>query len=251
MLYIRIALIAGLFIAAPLIFWQVWLFVAPALYAKERRYAIPFVVLSSIGFIGGRGVFALRRVSADVAVLRELLERHDVVHAAHRRHVQHVHAHAAGDGGCLSDAGAGVLPRADGRRHGALDDRGSSSTPCSSSSSSPRSSRRAPTCASQMIVGVPDGRSSTSSASPSRGCSGKKKLRHWQIRRLEDCRSMRFQSATLTIFRSSQSPLPSARLQVSSSPLPSSGDRAAPRRRPSVLSRRPSGAAACRADRRP
>ena len=43
MLYIRIALIAGLFIAAPLIFWQVWLFVAPALYAKERRYAIPFV----------------------------------------------------------------------------------------------------------------------------------------------------------------------------------------------------------------
>ena len=53
MLYIRIALIAGLFIAAPLIFWQVWLFVAPALYAKERRYAIPFVVLSSIGVIAG------------------------------------------------------------------------------------------------------------------------------------------------------------------------------------------------------
>jgi sec-independent protein translocase protein TatC len=53
MLYIRIALIAGLFIAAPLIFWQVWLFVAPALYAKERRYAIPFVILSSIGTIGG------------------------------------------------------------------------------------------------------------------------------------------------------------------------------------------------------
>ena len=70
MLYIRIALIAGLFIAAPLIFWQVWLFVAPALYAKERRYAIPFVVLSSIGVHRRRGVLALRRVSADVAVLR-------------------------------------------------------------------------------------------------------------------------------------------------------------------------------------
>jgi sec-independent protein translocase protein TatC len=53
MLYIRIALIAGLLIAAPLIFWQVWLFVAPALYAKERRYAVPFVVLSSIGFLSG------------------------------------------------------------------------------------------------------------------------------------------------------------------------------------------------------
>jgi sec-independent protein translocase protein TatC len=53
MLYIRIAIIAGLFISAPLIFSQVWLFVAPALYAKERRYAIPFVVLSSIGVLAG------------------------------------------------------------------------------------------------------------------------------------------------------------------------------------------------------
>ena len=53
MLYLRIALIAGLFVAAPLIFWQVWLFVAPALYAKERRYAIPFIVLSSIGVMAG------------------------------------------------------------------------------------------------------------------------------------------------------------------------------------------------------
>ena len=53
MLYLRIAVIAGLIIATPLIFWQVWLFVAPALYAKERRYAIPFVFLSSVGFVGG------------------------------------------------------------------------------------------------------------------------------------------------------------------------------------------------------
>jgi sec-independent protein translocase protein TatC len=53
MLYIRIAVIAGLFIAAPLIFFQVWLFVAPALYQKERRYAFPFVALSSVGVISG------------------------------------------------------------------------------------------------------------------------------------------------------------------------------------------------------
>jgi sec-independent protein translocase protein TatC len=53
MLNIRIALLAGLFIGTPLIFSQVWLFVAPALYAKERRYAIPFVALSSIGFLAG------------------------------------------------------------------------------------------------------------------------------------------------------------------------------------------------------
>ena len=53
MLYLRMALIAGIVLAAPLIMWQVWLFVAPALYQKERRFAIPFVVLASAGFIGG------------------------------------------------------------------------------------------------------------------------------------------------------------------------------------------------------
>ena len=53
MLYVRLAIIAGLVIAAPLIMVQVWLFIAPALYQKERRFAIPFVLLSSIGFIGG------------------------------------------------------------------------------------------------------------------------------------------------------------------------------------------------------
>ena len=53
MLYIRIAIIAGLVIAAPLIMIQLWLFISPALFPKERRFAIPFVVLASVGFIGG------------------------------------------------------------------------------------------------------------------------------------------------------------------------------------------------------
>jgi sec-independent protein translocase protein TatC len=53
MLYIRLAIIAGLVIGAPLIMVQLWLFVAPALYKKERRFAFPFVALASIGFIGG------------------------------------------------------------------------------------------------------------------------------------------------------------------------------------------------------
>jgi sec-independent protein translocase protein TatC len=52
-LYMKIALIAGLVIAAPYIMWQVWLFIAPGLYAKEKRFAIPFIVLSTTGFVGG------------------------------------------------------------------------------------------------------------------------------------------------------------------------------------------------------
>jgi sec-independent protein translocase protein TatC len=53
MLYIRIGIIAGLIIASPLILWQVWLFVAPALYAKERRFAIPFILFATIGCFSG------------------------------------------------------------------------------------------------------------------------------------------------------------------------------------------------------
>ena len=53
MLNIKIALIAGLILASPAVFAQLWLFIAPGLYSHEKKWAIPFVVLSSIGFVGG------------------------------------------------------------------------------------------------------------------------------------------------------------------------------------------------------
>ena len=53
MLYIQIALIAGLMIASPAVMTQVWLFIAPGLYAHEKRWAIPFIVMSSVFFILG------------------------------------------------------------------------------------------------------------------------------------------------------------------------------------------------------
>jgi sec-independent protein translocase protein TatC len=52
-LYIKIAAIAGLLIASPYIMWQVWLFIAPGLYAKEKRLAIPFALGSSALFVSG------------------------------------------------------------------------------------------------------------------------------------------------------------------------------------------------------
>ena len=52
-LYIDIALIAGVILAAPVIMFQVWRFIAPALYTNEKRFAIPFVVMSSGGLVGG------------------------------------------------------------------------------------------------------------------------------------------------------------------------------------------------------
>jgi sec-independent protein translocase protein TatC len=52
-LYIQISLIMGVVLAAPWIMYQVWLFIAPGLYANEKRLAIPFVTLSTLGFVGG------------------------------------------------------------------------------------------------------------------------------------------------------------------------------------------------------
>jgi len=54
----KVALIAGLFLAAPAILWQVWRFVAPGLYEHEKKYAAPFVIVGSLLFVGG-GAFAL------------------------------------------------------------------------------------------------------------------------------------------------------------------------------------------------
>lgn len=51
--YLRLSLIAGFVFALPMIFYQLWAFVAPGLYARERRFAIPFVVSSTLLFIGG------------------------------------------------------------------------------------------------------------------------------------------------------------------------------------------------------
>ena len=53
MLYIKIALIAGLLIASPAVFAQIWLFVAPGLYSHEKKWAIPFILVSTIFFLLG------------------------------------------------------------------------------------------------------------------------------------------------------------------------------------------------------
>ena len=52
-LNIKIALIAGLILASPVVFLQLWLFVAPGLYSHEKKWAIPFVVMSSLFFVAG------------------------------------------------------------------------------------------------------------------------------------------------------------------------------------------------------
>ncbi len=54
--YLKTALMAGILLVAPFIFYQLWMFIAPGLYQKEKKYVIPFVAFSSILFVGG-GLF--------------------------------------------------------------------------------------------------------------------------------------------------------------------------------------------------
>jgi sec-independent protein translocase protein TatC len=52
-LYVSISLMAGALLAAPFILFQVWRFIAPGLYANEKKFAIPFVLLTTVGAVGG------------------------------------------------------------------------------------------------------------------------------------------------------------------------------------------------------
>jgi sec-independent protein translocase protein TatC len=52
-LYIQLSMIVGVILASPFIMYQVWMFIAPGLYQNEKKLAIPFVVLSTVGFVGG------------------------------------------------------------------------------------------------------------------------------------------------------------------------------------------------------
>jgi sec-independent protein translocase protein TatC len=57
--YFRVSMLGGATMAAPFIFYQLWSFIAPGLYSKEKRYVIPFVTLSTLLFVGG-GYFGWR-----------------------------------------------------------------------------------------------------------------------------------------------------------------------------------------------
>jgi sec-independent protein translocase protein TatC len=51
--YLKTALITGILLSSPLIFYQLWMFVAPGLYQREKKYVFPFVIFSTILFTGG------------------------------------------------------------------------------------------------------------------------------------------------------------------------------------------------------
>ena len=50
---IRIAIIGAIFLSAPVIFYQLWMFVSPGLYDREKRMVVPFAMTSAAMFLTG------------------------------------------------------------------------------------------------------------------------------------------------------------------------------------------------------
>src|SRR5215470_9202060 len=50
---LKVAAIAGVFVASPVILYQVWRFVAPGLHQHEKWYVVPFVIFGTLFFLGG------------------------------------------------------------------------------------------------------------------------------------------------------------------------------------------------------
>lgn len=50
---LKVALIAGIFLASPVIFYQLWQFVVPGLYESEKKFARPFVFCATLFFVSG------------------------------------------------------------------------------------------------------------------------------------------------------------------------------------------------------
>jgi sec-independent protein translocase protein TatC len=53
LMYFRVALLAGTVLASPILIWQIWLFVSPALYRREKKWVLPFVGFGVLFFLSG------------------------------------------------------------------------------------------------------------------------------------------------------------------------------------------------------
>lgn len=60
-LYLKISLLAGLFLTSPFVLYQVWMFISPGLYRNEKRYVVPFMSSSILLFTAG-GYFGYKIV---------------------------------------------------------------------------------------------------------------------------------------------------------------------------------------------
>lgn len=52
-IYLKTSFLSGILLTSPMIFYHIWMFIAPGLYKNEKQYIIPFIISSTILFVGG------------------------------------------------------------------------------------------------------------------------------------------------------------------------------------------------------
>ena len=53
---LKVSMYGGIALAMPVLLWQLWRFVSPGLYAKEKKYAVPFIVSAMALFAAGASI---------------------------------------------------------------------------------------------------------------------------------------------------------------------------------------------------
>jgi len=71
-LYLKVALIGGALISSPFILYQVWMFIAPGLYQKEKRFVVPFMAATVGLFLAGAafGYYFVLPGAMDILVVK-------------------------------------------------------------------------------------------------------------------------------------------------------------------------------------
>ena len=89
MVLFKLALLAGIFLSCPWVFRELWKFISPGLYRRERRFALPFVIVSALLFTGGAAFAYLYVLPASykyflgystdsMGIIRDVFGRHEV-----------------------------------------------------------------------------------------------------------------------------------------------------------------------------
>jgi hypothetical protein len=121
-LMFKIGLMAGLIIASPLVFSQVWLFIAPGTVCEGEEARDPVRPDGNDPVRGRRGLLALQGVPHHLEVLRDLVSRIRHVHAANRAGIFLVSTPDARHRTDVPAANARTVPRQDGADHPAVHD---------------------------------------------------------------------------------------------------------------------------------
>ncbi|PYQ70404.1 MAG: hypothetical protein DMG04_24770 [Acidobacteria bacterium] len=121
-----IALIGGLILAAPFVTYQVWRFVAPGLYAREKKFVVPIVLLAAVGTLAGAAfshyvlypaMMAFFR-SFDSPRIRFTPRLEDTFDLYKNLLLESDHVRRADDRAVRDQHRAGVAGRSEGRRRG-------------------------------------------------------------------------------------------------------------------------------------